>query len=587
MPRELRTTTEQRMSIALDAMPTAVVVFDPDQRVVICNAAYRSHYHPFEDLIVPGITLEELLWLRVNKKLDQLAVEGGADFVAAQLRDHVSGPELDEWQDARGRHLRRLRTQLPDGCTLGMRIDITDLREAERDLVAQTRKLEAVQRNLQALAMTDDLTGLTNRRAAEVRIEQMLEQAEVSDRSVTILAADLDGFKQINDRFGHPAGDAVLRTAAHRLQGLVACGDLIARMGGDEFILALDLPPGSSRATELARNVITAIAKPVLYEGHRCKLGVSLGIATQVDSTETPDTLLSRADLALYQAKRSGRNRFVTYDKTFQRKAEMNSRLSVDLLSAIERDELAVYLQPIVNASDQRITGSEALVRWHHPELGVLAPGQFLHIADEMKMSREIDGHVLKKTVEISRDWDAEIPFPSISINLSQVTLQDRGFIDDVIAADITEGTISFEILETVYSDAPDEEMRWTLDELRERGFEIAVDDFGTGRSSINSVIQLQPDRLKIDRSFTQDIVESERAREIVHLTVALSQTLGASVTAEGVETIEQAMLLKKLGCDKLQGYLFGKPMPKDLFFAHLLEEQRQGRQNASGAPQI
>ncbi len=562
------------LSRALDALPAAFVVYDADDRIFVCNQAYTKEYTPFEHVVQPGISHTELQWLKVRKGLDANAIGREEAFVAEELDRHKNGPEVEEWTDDHGRHIRLLRARLPGGETVGMRFDITDLREAQLMLEEQKAELEAAQSELLRLAMTDDLTDLTNRRAAEKALDGLLTDCRDSGQTLSVLHADLDGFKQINDRFGHAAGDVVLRTFGERLKAEAPKGAIAARIGGDEFMIVV------ARRTEaemiaLAERIIAATQDPIMFEDKPCKVGVSIGIASLGPHIESMPDLLKSADLALYRSKENGRNQYSVFDRALRDVAEHRSRLSQDLLDALDRDEFEVFLQPIVRSSDQRVVSAEALVRWQHPELGLLVPDQFLSIAEDMKLIGDIDALVLRKLLAMRERWTGGAAFPSTSINLSQMTLRDRSFSQQLSALDIMPDAVSFEIVETVFVNSTDDALQWNLDWLREQGFELAIDDFGTGYSSIAGVIFLQPQRLKVDRRFTQNLQKSETAREIVKLTVALARAFDASVTAEGVETQDQAEILKTLGCDRMQGFLFGRPMPEGPFFEFLSSQHR------------
>lgn len=557
---------------AIDALPAALAVFGPDERLVICNAVFREALHPNEAQIVPGLPFRDLVVLRAKLELANPTPEAIDAFVARRMASQRAGVQMREWTDRNGRAVQMQRRMLADGSTLILNYDIHELREAQHELETQKQALEAVEQSLRDMLHTDDLTGVLNRRAAEKLLCERMESRQASDRPVIVLAGDLDGFKRINDSLGHAAGDTALRKTARRLQANLRKRDTVARMGGDEFLIILEAGSSHERAETLAARLIAAVNEPLECSGALCRVGISLGISHQLDGDQTPDELMACADAALYASKRGGRNQCSTYNHVVRAGLGSHAQLSLDLLDAIERDELVVMLQPIISAADQKIVSAEALVRAQHPKLGMLSPDKFLPIAEELRIMGELDRHVLAKSNAIRRAWTGEHPFPALSVNLSQTTLQDPEFLEFVVGQDIPEGCIAFEILETVYTDDPGAAIQWTLDTLRERGFELALDDFGTGRASINSVIQIKPDRLKIDRSFTENIVEDPQAREVVRLTVALAHALGASVTAEGVETVEQARLLRDLGCDKLQGYLYGRPMLPMLFFRHLEE---------------
>lgn len=546
----------------LEAVPAPFVVYDPDERIVVCNSAYKHEYHPFEELVRPGVTHTELQWLKVRQGLDK-AAEGRAEaFVKEEQDRHRFGPELEEWITDEGTHVRLLRSRMADGHVVGMRFDITDLRRAEAELVEKNAKLESAQQVLFELANIDPLTGLANRRAADERLGAMALDANKKDQALAVVMIDLDGFKQVNDSFGHAAGDHVLGEVAACLRPLVPENGLFARMGGDEFLIAFPCNNDADPLERLAKRVVQSLKKPICYENSPCNIGASVGVALESGPDLDAPKLMTFADTALYQSKASGRGCFTVFDAELKDQAERRTRLTQDMLSGKFLDQIDIALQPIFNARSRRIAGAEALVRWQHPQLGVLQPGHFLPLAADLSLMAVLDNHVLDLALTCRRDWRASgLDVPKISINLSSQRLRDPNLIETLAQKNIPQSAVCFEVLETVFADDDDEQLTWNLDGLREMGIELQVDDYGTAHSSISGLLLIRPQRIKIDRQFCANTIESTEAHEIVRLTVALANALGVDVTAEGVETEAQADALTELGCDQLQGYHLGRPI--------------------------
>ncbi len=551
------------LSRFLDALQAPFVVYDPDERIVVCNSAYKSEYHPCEDKVKPGISHTELQWMKVEYNLDSDAVGRAEDFVKHEQDRHRFGPEIEEWQDDGGRFMRLLRARLPDGHVVGMRFDITDLRLAQQELEERNQSLKIVQHKLETVAMIDDLTGLSNRRAASIAMEGLVADSVANGSRITVVLIDLDGFKQINDSFGHAAGDALLCEIANRMIRIFGEGTFVARMGGDEFLIVLPRID-ETEAHERVTGFIEAAAHPVEFEGRALSVGVSAGIATERGDEIKVASLLAMADLALYRAKEETCSSARVFDKEMKQQAQRDARLRQDILSGFLETQLEVFFQPIVLSSDPALVPSaEALVRWRHPEFGLLTPCHFLQVVEQLRMMQRLDEIVLEKVTEHVTAWRGKgMCVPKISVNISPQRLLDAQLLNKLDRLRLDRDAVCFEILETVFTDAHDAALQWKIDRIHELGIELQIDDYGTSHSSISSLLTIRPARIKIDRRFCAEVVESAEARDIVRLTVALANSLGISVIGEGVETAEVAELLTGLGCDRLQGYYFGKPCP-------------------------
>lgn len=563
------------VSAALDALPATFVVYDANDRIIICNESYRSEYHPFEDDVKPGVSHTELQWLKVREGLDAKAIGRANAFVKDEQDRHHNGPEIEEWQNDQGRHIRMSRARLSNGSVVGMRFDITDLRETQEELERQNAALKEARRTLSRLASVDDLTGLTNRRAASGKLQELTEKFLQDGSEMAILQVDLDGFKQINDVQGHDAGDFVLVEVSKRLRSTIPSDAMVARLGGDEFQIAMRSQSDGSDVIALAERLVDVLRQPYFYQDRRCLIGASIGVAISANQDIAPDILIKSADMALYKSKRDGRSRVSVFDSTLRQETALRDALARGLLSEELSNQIVTYFQPIVSASDHAVVSAEALVRWQHPQLGLIGPEQFLPIAEELRMAAQIDAIVLEQVLEWRKIWQQQgLRVLPVSINMSSQRLRDPQLLSDLAALKIPKGAVCFEILETVFSHGDDDMLCWNLNGLQGMGVELQIDDYGTAHSSISGLLLIRPQRLKIDRQFASTVLTNKESHKIVQLTVALAQELKIRVTAEGVETAEQARILEKLECDRLQGFLFAGPSPAEEFHRFLAAYQ-------------
>lgn len=451
------------------------------------------------------------------------------------------------------------------------------------DLKKEVGRRRSAEQKMRQLSRTDPLTGLPNRRHFFEEIANRLERAKADGKSFALLHVDLDRFKQINDTLGHAAGDYVVRYAAELLKQTVAPGDLLARVGGDEFLIISDFETETD-FRETADRLIYVLDHTTLYNGMECAIGASIGIAVldAADAAETGTTdLLMNADIALYRAKDQGRNRYEVFQAEYRTAFEARKIMSDEILRAIERREFYPVFQPLVDAGTFEIVGVEALVRWRHPERGILLPADFLEIAQSLGVLVKIDEIVFTEAQRYQAVWRRMFgQAPRISVNISADRLKSPDFLEAVRGAGISAGELIFEISEAVIFEQLDDVSRHNLDAITDMGIEVEIDDFGSGRASILSLLEMKPRRLKIDRNLIGPIVHSEQARQLIRCIVDMANSLDIQVVAEGVETMEHADILAKQGCALLQGYAFGRPMPaKDIeqqFLAYAGEALRQ-----------
>lgn len=442
--------------------------------------------------------------------------------------------------------------------------DVKLARALERaKTLAESRntELEIAKARIEHDAMHDRLTGLPNRRY----LDQVLASHSASEEKgqTALLQIDLDRFKQINDTLGHSAGDAMLVHAAKVIVDCARPQDFVARVGGDEYVVVCRTCEGTSFLSELAERIIERMRQPVPYEGHQCRFGVSIGIAVEGGEEKVdPRRLMVNADIALYRAKSLGRNRHEFFTGVLQAEVLRTKQIADDILGGLERSEFIPYYQPQVDPVTHRIVGMEALARWMHPTEGMLTPDKFLKIAEDLDVVATIDTSILHQVLAQAAAWrKAGIEVPHLSVNVSARRLGDEGLISGLRDLEIEPGSMSFELLESIFLDDNDDMVAWNVDRIKDLGIDIEIDDFGTGYASIIGLMKLKPRRLKIDRQLITPVVDSDRQRQLVQSIIDIGKSLGIDVVAEGVETMEHARILRDLGCDRLQGYAFARPM--------------------------
>ncbi|MFM2052301.1 MAG: hypothetical protein RL456_338 [Pseudomonadota bacterium] len=431
------------------------------------------------------------------------------------------------------------------------------------------------ERELTWQARHDDLTGLLNRNGLHHDLDELLRHAEVShdraDAALAVLFIDLDHFKTVNDNLGHGQGDELLRQAADRLEACAPTRSIVARPGGDEFVVVL---PGADleKAVEVASAICRRMALPFPLSGHEYFLGASIGIALAPVHGHTRTTLLRHADMAMYTAKDAGRGRHALFEAPLDELLAERSSLLADLRQAVARDELVLYFQPRVVARTGEIASAEALIRWRHPTRGLLSPGLFIPLAEESDLIESIGLWVIRAACAQLARWRREgVPLKRLSVNVSPRQLQSGLLVEEVEAALVQHGVpwhlLELEVTESLLvgdARAASEQ----LGRLRERGLLIALDDFGTGYSSMATLRNLPVDVMKVDRAFVSDLTTDPSALAITRAILTLAGSLGKHTVAEGIETPEQAETLRALGCDELQGFLFSKPVPAEEFAA-------------------
>jgi diguanylate cyclase (GGDEF)-like protein len=411
------------------------------------------------------------------------------------------------------------------------------------------------------MAMHDELTNLPNRLFFREQIENRLTQID-RDQKFAVLCLDLDDFKSVNDTLGHPFGDKLLRQVGERLRSCLREGDNLARLGGDEFAL---LQGGITQPTDTASlmtRIIEVISAPFDLAGHQVVIGISIGVAVAPTDAADPDQLLKNADLALYRAKADGRGTYRFFEAEMDARMQARRALELDLRRALMKGEFEVYYQPLVNMKTELICGFEALIRWNHPERGIVSPAEFIPLAEETALVVPIGEWVLRQACEEAAKWPSEI---CIAVNLSAAQFKTPGLSQIVFNALANSGLaadrLELEITESVLLYNSKSTLD-TLHHLRALGVRISMDDFGTGYSSLSYLRSFPFNKIKIDQSFVHDLSTNKDSMAIIRAVVGLGNSLGMVTTGEGVETQEEVDYLKREGCTEAQGYFFGKARP-------------------------
>jgi diguanylate cyclase (GGDEF)-like protein len=457
-----------------------------------------------------------------------------------------------------------------------LRRQVEDL---EQVVEARTQGLEAANRQLRHLATHDSLTGLPNRVLLDDRLTQAVAHAERDGHSFAVAMFDLDRFKVVNDSFGHRAGDQLIKEVAHRLAGVARSTDTVARLGGDEFLFIMDRLVRREDVMQIARRAVEALSQPIRLGDVDIHATASIGIAMFPVDGKGVDTLMANADAAMYCAKQRGRNNIQCYASGMNAITQDKVKLESDLHGALTFNQLELHFQPKLEAASGAIHGAEALVRWRHPERGLVPPGEFIPLAEACGLINKIGEWVVREATRQARAWQLQGLSPlRVAVNLSALQFRDGNLLhmigEALAAADLEPRFLEVEITESALMSDPEESVK-ILEQLSRMGVVVSVDDFGTGYSSMSYLRRFPIDKLKIDRSFVSELISRADDASIVRGIVSLAHSLGLKVVAEGVETSEQLEVLRSLGCDQYQGFCFSPAVPAAKF-AELLVESRK-----------
>nr|WP_294507166.1 EAL domain-containing protein [uncultured Rhodopila sp.] len=540
--------TNLRFDAALTNMSQGLAMYDAEERLIVANPRLCEVAGVAPGSFRLGMTYRDVLAVsvmadcfqgRTLKQVYEEYREFGSNGIASVSLEAVQG----------NRVVAASLRPLEDGGWLLTLEDITERRRNEK--------------RIEYMAHHDALTGLPNRLLFHTRLEEALVRARRGER-FSLLYLDLDRFKAINDTLGHPAGDALLQEVTKRLCAELREEDMVARLGGDEFAILQAAVDQAPQAALLAQRLVAALCAPYQVCGHHVDIGVSIGIAIASGESEAPDTLLKNADLALYRAKLDGRGTWRFFEPEMDAQMQIRRKLELDLRQALEAEQFEMYYQPVVNLEHGRIIGFEALLRWQHPEDGLISPTHFVPLAEEIGLIGPIGEWVLRRACADAAGWTNDV---KIAVNISAVQFRAGPWLVDMVggvlrSTGLPAARLEIEITETaMFQDT--EETLATLHGLKALGARIALDDFGTGYSSLSHLRRFPFDRVKIDQSFVQCLGKTETdSAAIVRSVIGLCAGLGVAVTAEGVETREQLDWLMAEGSVDAQGFLLARPVP-------------------------
>jgi diguanylate cyclase (GGDEF)-like protein len=553
IPYELGQQQEENLRIrnlqfdtAINNMSQGLCFFDAAHRLIVCNDRYIEMYDLPPDRVGPGTSLTEIVDMRFEA--GSFPAMSRDEYLHWRKNVAVSAKPTESIVELRnGRTFKIRHRPMPDFGWVATHEDITEQRRSEI--------------KIEHMAHHDSLTDLANRVLLNERLEHAIGRIN-GEEMVAVHHLDLDQFKAVNDTFGHPAGDKLLKIVADRLRGLVRGTDTVARMGGDEFVIVQSPIADPADATSLAQRVIKLMGEPYDIDGQQAIIGASVGIAVGPGDGLSADKLLRNADLALYRAKGDGRGTFRFFEPTMDLQMQTRRIMEQDLRKALPAGEFELYYQPVINVASNEISGFEALIRWNHPKRGIVAPGTFIPLAEEIGFIVPIGEWVIRQACATAARWPEDI---RVAVNISAVQFRNPGLMQVIIGALAASGLhptrLEIEITETVLLQDKETTLA-VLHQLRELGVRIAMDDFGTGYSSLTYLQCFPFDKIKIDRSFVQDITENAGSLNIVRAVAALANGMGMTATAEGVETREQLDSIASEGCTEMQGFLFSQPLP-------------------------
>lgn len=540
----------KNLELALANMSQGLSLFDANETLVLSNARLHEILDIDPAALQPGATLADILWI---VHADPTVPPAQTAEIVCRIRETIlsgvaeAGGTVTRELPWRGRVLQVSHRALPGGGFVSTVDDVTERR--------------AIEDRITHLAHHDTLTALPNRMTFRARLESVLKTVDETT-PCAVLYVDLDRFKPVNDTLGHQIGDLVLQAAAERIRAQLRETDVVARLGGDEFAVLIGRCHGVGEVTALAERLIRDISSPITIKGLQVLIGASIGVAYAPQHGLDPDLLLRNADLALYRAKSAGRGCHRAYEPGMEKVVQERRDLERDLRAALAGKQFALHYQPIVDTDRHEITGFEALLRWQSPTRGAVSPADFIPFAEEIGFMPELGRWVLETACVEAAGWPYEL---KVSVNLSPKQFRQADLLGHIAATLETTGLparrLELEITETAMIDDLHSATE-ILEKLRKLGIQIAMDDFGTGYSSLSFLRTLPFTRIKIDRSFVQDVESKPEALAIIRAVSLLCESLGVSATAEGVETERQAEILRAEGCPELQGFLISRPCP-------------------------
>lgn len=539
------------LDIAFNNMARGLSMYDANQRLVVCNANYARLYELPNELIRPGTPFEQVIEYRKalvayvgGDPLDPLRLNA-AERVKAIAR--ISEDTKSSLTMKNGKVIEVTTRPLKEGGWVALHEDVTERRKAADRIVH--------------LARHDAMTGLANRHHFRDVLEAALGALGQGEQ-LALHCIDLDRFKQVNDTLGHPVGDLLLQLVAKRLQEAVRSGDVVARLGGDEFAVLQRSVSAGDDAAVLAGRLISVVSAPCQIQGHKIGIGATIGISLVSEAAADPDSLMKNADMALYRGKTAGKGQYVFFEPEMEGQLRARVKLEADLQQAVALQQFELFYQPIINLERGAVTGCEALIRWRHPDRGMVSPAEFIPVAEDIGLIATIGAFAVQTACQAAVGWPEQV---SVAVNLSAAqfgtcdlveivssALQSSGLVPERLVLEVTESVILDDNPETVE----------VLHDLRGLGVRIALDDFGTGYSSLSYLKSFPFDKIKIDQSFVKDLSKRSDCVAIVGAIAHLARSLSMTTVAEGVETEDHLARVRAAGCTDAQGYLFSRPVP-------------------------
>ena len=542
--RRLRSQNLQ-LDTAINNMAQGLVMFDSSARVIVCNQRFIQIYNLSPKVMKPGCTLHKLLEHR--KEVGSFAGDPGQRY--RTILDTVARGEIAALvqETGDGRTIQVVNQPMPGGGWVSTHEDVTERNRAEAKIAY--------------MAHHDDLTDLPNR----VRFHEKLKETLSLDREekrVAVFYLDLDRFKKVNDTLGHVVGDRLLKTVAERLRNCVREVDTVARLGGDEFAIIQPAIERPRNAAVLADRILDAVAAPYQIGGHEIIVSTSIGIAIAPDDGTDIDQLMKNADMALYGAKAVERGTYHFFAAEMDARMKARANMETDLRKALVSGEFELFYQPLINVQRNEVSCCEALLRWHHPQDGMISPAEFIPVAEDMGLIVPLGEWVLRKACTDAARWPDNI---HVAVNVSTIQLKRQSLTQTVMAAlaasDLPAHRLEIEITETVFLEDSNE-IRATLHQLHELGVQIVMDDFGTGYSSLSYLRKFPFDKIKIDAFFIRELSDGGDGSTIVEAIAKMANTMKIATVVEGVETPQQLAKVQEWGCTEMQGYLFSRPKP-------------------------
>ena len=542
----------QQFEMAIANIAHGLCMFDSNKRLIVSNDQYAEIYGISPELIKPGIEQKEILELRIQNGTyigsSPEEYHQGRSVKLESYRDHGDGI-IHHLHD--GRYIEIRDHRLADGGWISTHDDVTERYLSEK--------------KIQYLANFDSLTDLPNRTQIRDILQAAIDDALKNGTKMALLYIDLDGFKEINDTLGHPIGDGVLRQIGARIAAVQSETITAGRLAGDEFIVIVEDTDDVDVLRHIGDQICSALAASIHVDHNVIDISASIGISVGPPANGNGDIFLQRSDLALYQAKAEGGNSYSFFEKKMLQRAQKRQRLSADLRNAVLNNELRLHYQPQIDMRTGEVNGYEALVRWQHPERGLIYPDHFISLAEETGQINALGDWCLRTACEYAMSWPNE---HKISVNLSPVQFKRQNILQMVETALWDTGLpperLELEITESVLIIGTNSVIT-TLQTLADMGVSIALDDFGTGFSSLSYLTTFPFSKIKIDKSFVDELGNGSEVTPIIRMIIGLGRSLNATINAEGIESPNQHALLRAAGCDQGQGYIYGKPQPKIL----------------------